>query len=63
MSPSSPEPDYDFGPYEEEYRSFDRNGGGRSGSRLILWLLVLGIVLIVAGVIYNTYRQGVRTPD
>lgn len=63
MSPSSPEPDYDFGPYEEEYRSYDRHGGDRKGGRLILWLLVLGIVLIIAGVIYNTYRQGVRTPD
>lgn len=50
----------DLGPFEDDYRSFD---GGEEGARgpLILTLL-LGVMLIFAAVIWNTYKQGIR-PD
>jgi len=53
------EPDYDFGPYEDEYRGFEIRDDETGRGPLIL-VLALGVLLIFAGVVWNTYRQGVR---
>ncbi|MEM1391511.1 MAG: SPOR domain-containing protein [Pseudomonadota bacterium] len=52
-------PDYDYGPYDDEYRGFERadDDGGRGP---IILCLALGVLIIFAGVIWNTYRQGIR---
>ncbi len=52
-------PDYDFGPYEDEYRGFEISDDETGRGPLIL-VLALGVLLIFAGVVWNTYRQGVR---
>lgn len=52
-------PDYDFGPYEDEYRGFEISDD-ESGRGPLILVLALGVLLIFAGVVWNTYRQGVR---
>jgi len=60
MSRVSDGPDYDFGPYEDEYRGFEIRDDETGRGPLIL-VLALGVLLIFAGVVWNTYRQGIRT--
>lgn len=62
MSRSERGPDYDFGPYEDEYRGFDIRDDETGRGPLIL-VLALGVLLIFAGVVWNTYRQGVRSTE
>lgn len=50
----------DFGPFEDDYRSFDPNEEGARGPLILT--LILGVMLIFAAVIWNTYKQGIR-PD
>ncbi len=59
MSRAPREPEYDFGPYEDEYRGFEIRDDETGRGPLIL-VLALGVLLIFAGVVWNTYRQGVR---
>lgn len=59
MSSAERENAYDFGPYEDEYRGFDMRDDDSGRGPLIL-ILALGVLLIFAGVVWNTYRQGVR---
>jgi len=62
MSRAKGEPDYDFGPYEDEYRGFEIRDDETGRGPLIL-VLALGVLLIFAGVVWNTYRQGVRPTE
>ena len=62
MSRASREPDYEFGPYEDEYRGFEIRDDETGRGPLIL-VLALGVLLIFAGVVWNTYRQGVRSAE
>lgn len=62
MSRSKGEADYDFGPYEDEYRGFEIRDDETGRGPLIL-VLALGVLLIFAGVVWNTYRQGVRPTE
>lgn len=62
MSRSERGPDYDFGPYEDEYRGFEIRDDETGRGPLIL-VLALGVLLIFAGVVWNTYRQGVRSTE
>lgn len=62
MSAGKREPDYDFGPYDDEYRGFDIRDDDSGRGPLIL-VLALGVLLIFAGVVWNTYRQGVRPTE
>ncbi len=62
MSHASDGPDYDFGPYEDEYRGFEIRDDETGRGPLIL-ILALGVLLIFAGVVWNTYRQGVRPSE
>lgn len=62
MSRGQGEPDYDFGPYEDEYRGFEIRDDETGRGPLIL-VLALGVLLIFAGVVWNTYRQGVRPTE
>lgn len=62
MSRADREPDYDFGPYEDEYRGFEIRDDETGRGPLIL-VLALGVLLIFAGVVWNTYRQGVRPTE
>ncbi|MEM9377244.1 MAG: SPOR domain-containing protein [Pseudomonadota bacterium] len=62
MSRMKSEPDYDFGPYEDEYRGFEIRDDETGRGPLIL-VLALGVLLIFAGVVWNTYRQGVRSTE
>jgi len=62
MSRSKGEPDYDFGPYEDEYRGFEIRDDETGRGPLIL-VLALGVLLIFTGVVWNTYRQGVRPTE
>ena len=55
-------PDVDFGPYEDEYRGFELSDEDSGRGPMIL-ILALGVLLIFAGVIWNTYRQGVRPAE
>ena len=57
MSRAKSEPDYDFGPYEDEYRGFEIRDDETGRGPLTL-VLALGVLLIFAGVVWNTYRQG-----
>ncbi|MEO1642206.1 MAG: SPOR domain-containing protein [Pseudomonadota bacterium] len=59
MARLSDGPDYDYGPYEDEYRGFDR-AGDEGGRGPVILFLALGVLIIFAGVIWNTYRQGIR---
>ncbi len=60
MKRSTSSPDYDYGPYDDEYRGFDIRDD-ESGRGPLILLLALGVLLIFAGVVWNTYRQGVRS--
>ena len=62
MSRVKGEPDYDFGPYEDEYRGFEIRDDETGRGPLIL-VLALGVLLIFTGVVWNTYRQGVRPSE
>lgn len=62
MSRANREPEYDFGPYEDEYRGFEIRDDETGRGPLIL-VLALGVLLIFAGVVWNTYRQGVRPTE
>ena len=62
MSQSDRASTYDFGPYEDEYRGFDMRDDDSGRGPLIL-ILALGVLLIFAGVVWNTYRQGIRGAD
>ncbi|MEM9573121.1 MAG: SPOR domain-containing protein [Pseudomonadota bacterium] len=62
MSRTKGEPDYDFGPYEDEYRGFEIRDDETGRGPLIL-VLALGVLLIFSGVVWNTYRQGVRPTE
>lgn len=62
MTRISDGPDYDFGPYDDEYRGFEMRDDDSKRGPLIL-LLALGVLLIFAGVVWNTYRQGVRPTE
>ena len=62
MSRGKGEPDYDFGPYEDEYRGFEIRDDDTGRGPLIL-LLALGVLLIFTGVVWTTYRQGVRPSE
>lgn len=62
MSRAGLGPDIDFGPYEDEYRGFELNDEDSGRGPMIL-VLALGVLLIFAGVIWNTYRQGVRPSE
>ncbi|MEP1143587.1 MAG: SPOR domain-containing protein [Henriciella sp.] len=62
MSRAGNQPDYDFGPYEDEYRGFEIRDDETGRGPLIL-VLALGVLLIFAGVVWNTYRQGVRPSE
>ena len=62
MSRVSEGPDYDFGPYEDEYRGF-AIGDDETGRGPLILVLALGVLLIFAGVVWNTYRQGVRPSE
>jgi len=62
MSAAKREPEYDFGPYDDEYRGFDIRDDDTGRGPLIL-VLALGVLLIFAGVVWNTYRQGVRPTE
>jgi len=62
MSRSDRESPYDFGPYEDEYQgiALDQDEAGRGP---LILLLALGVLLIFAGVVWNTYRQGIRIEE
>lgn len=60
MSRASNKQDYDFGPFEDDYRGFGPGDGETARGPLIL-ALVAGVVLIFGAVIWNTYKQGVRS--
>lgn len=62
MSRAKAEPNYDFGPYEDEYRGFEIRDD-ESGRGPLILVLALGVLLIFAGVVWNTYRQGVRSTE
>ena len=53
--------DFDFGPYEDEYRGFGDQDEQSRGPLILV--LALGVLLIFAGVVWNTYRQGVRPAE
>jgi len=53
--------DFDFGPYEDEYRGFGDQDEQTRGPLILV--LALGVLLIFAGVVWNTYRQGVRPTE
>ena len=54
--------DNDHSPYEEEYRGFDIRDDDSSRGPLIL-TLAIGVLIVFAAVVWNTYRQGVRPQD
>lgn len=53
---------HDLGPYEEEYRGFDIRDDDSARGPLIL-SLAIGVLIVFAAVVWNTYRQGVRPTD
>lgn len=48
-------------PFEDDYRGFDVREDEAARGPLIL-TLAIGVLLIFGGVVWNTYRQGVRPP-
>ena len=50
----------DYGPFDDDYRGFDVREDEAARGPLIL-TLAIGVLLIFGGVVWNTYRQGVRT--
>lgn len=61
MSRTRVRSDFDFGPYEDEYRGFGDQEEQARGPLILV--LALGVLLIFAGVVWNTYRQGVRPAE
>lgn len=51
----------DHAPFEDDYRGFELGDDEAARGPLIL-VLALGVLVIFGGVVWNTYRQGVR-PD
>ncbi|MEL6661359.1 MAG: SPOR domain-containing protein [Pseudomonadota bacterium] len=49
----------DFGPIEDDYRSYDHQGEETARGPLIL-ALAAGVLIVFGAVVWNTYRQGVR---
>jgi cell division septation protein DedD len=62
MSREKARSDFDFGPYEDEYRGFDPRDDDKSRGPLIL-VLAVGVLVIFAAVVWNTYRQGIRPAE
>lgn len=58
MSKASDRPDYDFGPFEDDYRGFQDDSEGARGPLILA--LAGGILLIFGAVLWNTYKQGIR---
>ena len=59
MNRASDNHDYDFGPFEDDYRGFEpRDGEGNRGPLIVA--LAGGLLLIFGAVIWNTYKEGVR---
>ena len=56
------ESDYEFGAYDDDYRGFDIRDDETNRGPLIL-ALALGILIVFGAVVWNTYRQGVRTAE
>ncbi|WP_158085546.1 SPOR domain-containing protein [Henriciella aquimarina] len=54
--------EYEVGPYEEEYRGFEIRDDETARGPLIL-ALAIGVLIVFAGVVWNTYRQGIRPQD
>jgi len=54
--------DFDFGPFEDDYRGYDLRDDDSNRGPLIL-ALALGVLLVFGAVVWNTYRQGVRPAD
>ena len=52
--------DYEFGPFEDDYRGFEIREDDSARGPLIL-ALAIGVLLVFGAVVWNTYRQGVRT--
>lgn len=50
---------FDFGPSDDQYRSFDTGEEETARGPLIL-ALAAGVLIVFAAVVWNTYRQGVR---
>ncbi|MEL6830061.1 MAG: SPOR domain-containing protein [Pseudomonadota bacterium] len=61
MSRAKSRSEFDFGPYEDEYRGFGDQDEQARGPLILV--LALGVLLIFAGVVWNTYRQGVRPAE
>lgn len=53
---------YDFASYEDEYRGADIRDDDSGRGPLIL-ALAIGVLIVFAAVVWNTYRQGVREED
>lgn len=62
MSRPAIESDYEFGAYDDDYRGFDIRDDESNRGPLIL-ALALGILIVFGAVVWNTYRQGVRTSE
>lgn len=62
MGRSAIESDYEFGTYDDDYRGFDIRDDESNRGPLIL-ALALGILIVFGAVVWNTYRQGVRTSE
>ena len=56
------ESDYEFGAYDDDYRGFDIRDDETNRGPLIL-ALALGILIVFGAVVWNTYRQGVRSAE
>lgn len=50
----------DFGPADDDYRSYDMRGEETARGPLIL-ALAAGVLIVFGAVVWNTYRQGVRS--
>lgn len=59
MSRAASRQDYDFGPFDDDYKGFQPQEGEGARGPLIL-ALAIGILLIFGAIIWNTYKQGVR---
>ena len=62
MSRSSHQGDFEYAAYEDDYRGFDIRDDESSRGPLIL-ALALGVLIVFAAVVWNTYRQGVRASE
>ncbi len=52
----------DYAPFEDDYRGFEIRDDETARGPLIL-ALAIGVLLIFGAVVWNTYRQGVRTSE